>query len=70
MTFFTPVVEHWLEREIAQWVDPRSYISLPWAINCLDYGFETITWWVNYGSAQQPHQFINLQIVLLFILLK
>ena len=39
--FVTPVVEHWLEREIAQWVHhmkdrsddpspiPRSYISLP-----------------------------------------
>ena len=33
--FVTPVVDHWLEREIAQWVDheqtllPRSYISLP-----------------------------------------
>ena len=32
--FVTPVVEHWLEREIAQWVHhertllPRSYISL------------------------------------------
>ena len=22
MAFFTPVVEHWLEREIAQWVHP------------------------------------------------
>ena len=22
MTFVTPVVEHWLEREIAQWVHP------------------------------------------------
>ena len=41
--FVTPVVEHWLEREIAQWIHhrsddpshhertllPRSYISLP-----------------------------------------
>ena len=40
--FLTPVVEHWLEREIAQWKNrsddhshheqtllPRSYISLP-----------------------------------------
>ena len=26
--FVTPVVEHQLEREIAQWVLPRSYISL------------------------------------------
>ena len=34
--FITPVVEHWLEREIVQWVhpmkdrsdDPQSYISL------------------------------------------
>ena len=22
MAFFTPVVEHWLEREIAQWIHP------------------------------------------------
>ena len=24
MTFVTPVVEHWLEREIAQWVHPMT----------------------------------------------
>ena len=24
MAFVTPVVEHWLEREIAQWVDPTT----------------------------------------------
>ena len=43
MAFVTPVMEHWLEREIAQWVHhegshpshhertllPRSYMSLP-----------------------------------------
>ena len=23
--FVTPVVEHWLEREIAQWVDPPTH---------------------------------------------
>ena len=26
--FVTPVVEHWLERELAQWVSNWSYISL------------------------------------------
>ena len=24
MAFVTPVVEHWLEQEIAQWVDPNA----------------------------------------------
>ena len=35
--FVTPVVEHWLEQEIAQWVHhelPRSYISL---LQCIEF---------------------------------
>ena len=39
-TFVTPVVEHWLEREIAQWVhpmkdrsnDPLSYSLISWGL--------------------------------------
>ena len=27
MAFVTPVVEHWLEREIAQWVHPMKVLS-------------------------------------------
>ena len=27
-TFIAPIVEHWLEREIAQWVDLRSYYTM------------------------------------------
>ena len=26
--FVTPVVEHWLEREIAQWVDPTTHRTM------------------------------------------
>ena len=29
MTFVTPVVEHWLEREIAQWVHHEGLIRQP-----------------------------------------
>ena len=28
-TFVTPVMEHWLEREIAQWVDHEGSIRQP-----------------------------------------
>ena len=28
--FVTPVVEHWLEREIAQWVDIRNNMCKPY----------------------------------------
>ena len=26
--FVTPVVEHWLEREIAQWIDPTTHRTM------------------------------------------
>ena len=26
--FVTPVVEHWLERELAQWVDPTTHRTM------------------------------------------
>ena len=28
MAFVTPVVEHWLEREIAQWVDMMTHRTI------------------------------------------
>ena len=28
MAFVTPVMEHWLEREIAQWVDPMTHCTM------------------------------------------
>ena len=42
MAFVTPVVGHWLEQEIAQWVHPMKDRSLK--SNALVYGIENYQW--------------------------
>ena len=37
--FVTPVVEHWLEREIAQWVHPMKDVEEADSIECLYFSY-------------------------------
>ena len=43
--FVTPVLKHWLEREIAQWIDPTTHerMLLPWSYISLPISISLVT---------------------------
>ena len=47
--FVTPVVEHWLKREIAQWVHYEGSIRRPIRLGPLFYNEHVVETWVVYS---------------------